>query len=62
MPRRWHRSAPPIRGLAVLLDHFDAGGPLETEAIGAILVERGLSGPLPSDYHRIGYPFVTEAR
>ncbi len=46
--------------ISALLDHFDAGGELESAAIATIFAERGLPSPKPEDYNRFRYPFVTD--
>ena len=47
--------------IAIMLDHADAGGELETGVIGTILAGRGISEPAPQDYGRFPYPFVIDS-
>jgi DNA primase len=46
--------------ISAILDHFEAGGALESDALATIFEKRGLSKPSPDDYNRIRYPFVIE--
>ena len=52
--------APREPRIAALLDALDAGAPLETEALGTILMTRGLEPPSPSLLAQIPFPFVRE--
>ncbi|MCB2061507.1 MAG: DNA primase, partial [Novosphingobium sp.] len=45
---------------AILLDLHESGETLESSRIGAILADKGLAKPLPEDYARIRYPFVSD--
>jgi DNA primase len=46
--------------ISAILDHFEAGGALESAALATIFERQGLSQPSPTDYNRIRYPFVIE--
>ncbi len=44
--------------ISAILDHFEAGGALETGALATIFDRQGLLPPSADDYNRIRYPFV----